>query len=908
MHILSFPCKVICWAAGNALRFLLRYTWFRWLAGALRIVLHFNWLCRFGAWLLAGFPDVKIRLSLVMGAGAYSAAVKNMVSLPTAGASTGMRRRKGIQPELKDATKIEATRRQITPSKPSLAADQKRVIFYWIDHTVRFSMNTGIQRLTRCLARGLMEAETGLVFVCWNKEKKALVKATQFDLERLSFYNGPEFYRDFLASYSDVATSLAVLHEQVSVEELIGAWLIIPELTNIASQNSPPALDVIDYAKVYGMKTAFIFYDAIPLKLAEYADAARMQAEYMQHMTLADVIIPISRFSANDLVDFYENQLHFHAETMPVIKPVLLPGECYNTPRVTEYDSGEDGLLVLSVGTIEPRKNQVTLLKAFRNLCDRFPDAPLKLTLCGNLDPRVALALHEAIQRNPKKIEYFGYLDDQGLEEFYRGCSFTVFPSVEEGFGLPIVESLWHGKPVICANFGSMVEIAQGGGCLTIDVRSVAEMESALERMLFDKQLRHRLAQEAVSRPILSWREYATRVLAILQDFDNPLRRLDKIYYWVDHTCTYPANSGMQKVTRGLSRALQPTGVSLIPVKWDSVSQSFRSPEEKELSHLSRWDGSDPGNFSRFSLSGDEPKSWLLVPELTTYAGGPDLENVVRVAKSKGLQTAIVFYDALPYKLGQLYPPEATQAHVEYMKKLINFDLVFPISNTSFLDLQSFLLRYSDRLVDIEAKLISVPLPGEFYEHPRIKAYQEPGSVTIRILCVGTVEPRKNHLVLLESFDRIFPKTLIDIELVLVGGCPFPDLEQKINSFIAHNSRVHWLRDIDDTTLSNEYSRCHFTVYPSLEEGFGLPILESLWYGRPCICRNTGAMAEAAAGGGCLTVDTSDVAELADAMLRLVEDKELRTKLGEEAVARRLKTWSEYACEILHHLARNTDN
>jgi glycosyltransferase involved in cell wall biosynthesis len=145
----------------------------------------------------------------------------------------------------------------------------------------------------------------------------------------------------------------------------------------------------------------------------------------------------------------------------------------------------------------------------------------------------------------------------------------------------------------------------------------------------------------------------------------------------------------------------------------------------------------------------------------------------------------------------------------------------------------------------------------------------------------------------------------------LVGGqfnptSQYMELEQQVTTFIENNSRIQWLRDGNDNILANEYAKCQFTVYPSIEEGFGLPILESLWYGRPCICRNSSAMVEAAAGGGCLTVETADVDKLAAAMILLAKDAELRARLGREAVTRHIKTWSEYTCEILHHLAKRT--
>ena len=82
-------------------------------------------------------------------------------------------------------------------------------------------------------------------------------------------------------------------------------------------------------------------------------------------------------------------------------------------------------------------------------------------------------------------------------------------------------------------------------------------------------------------------------------------------------------------------------------------------------------------------------------------------------------------------------------------------------------------------------------------------------------------------------------------------------------------------------------------------EGFGLPVIESLWFGRPCICANFSVMAENAAGGGCLTTDVRDPEALAAAILQLAESPELRRKIAAEAVTRPLKSWADYAEEVI---------
>jgi hypothetical protein len=104
---------------------------------------------------------------------------------------------------------------------------------------------------------------------------------------------------------------------------------------------------------------------------------------------------------------------------------------------------------------------------------------------------------------------------------------------------------------------------------------------------------------------------------------------------------------------------------------------------------------------------------------------------------------------------------------------------------------------------------------------------------------------------------------------------------------------------VDDATLNKCYIDSWFTVYASTIEGFGLPIMESIWNGRPCICHHGGVMAELAAGGGCLTTDVTDPALLGDSIYRLATDTVLRERLSGEARVRPMKTWSEYACGVM---------
>jgi glycosyltransferase involved in cell wall biosynthesis len=98
----------------------------------------------------------------------------------------------------------------------------------------------------------------------------------------------------------------------------------------------------------------------------------------------------------------------------------------------------------------------------------------------------------------------------------------------------------------------------------------------------------------------------------------------------------------------------------------------------------------------------------------------------------------------------------------------------------------------------------------------------------------------------------------------------------------------------------------HATIYGSWVEGFGLPVLESLWQGLPCICHNGSALAEIAPGGGTIMADMLDENEIARAIELVATDPVLCDKLADQAISRPLRTWTDYASDIMQVL-RNVD-
>jgi len=169
------------------------------------------------------------------------------------------------------------------------------------------------------------------------------------------------------------------------------------------------------------------------------------------------------------------------------------------------------------------------------------------------------------------------------------------------------------------------------------------------------------------------------------------------------------------------------------------------------------------------------------------------------------------------------------------------------------------------------------------------------------VLCVGSIEGRKNHLALLAACEALWQRGL-RFELQLIGlahpGTGRAALE-RLRALEAAGRPIHYEGPVSESGLARAYRACAFTVYPSLMEGFGLPVLESLSYKKPCISSAQGALGESTRDGGCLALERVDAPALADAIESLLSNPERLESLSLEAQRRTFKTWSAYADELL---------
>lgn len=167
---------------------------------------------------------------------------------------------------------------------------------------------------------------------------------------------------------------------------------------------------------------------------------------------------------------------------------------------------------LLAVGTIEPRKNYPRLLAAYRLLKDRGLAPPL--VVVGRVGWAYGSALDEL--RAERGVHLLGHVDDPTLRGLYQTAAALAFPSLYEGFGLPLLEAMAEGLPAVVGDAGALPELA-GDGAMLVDPRDVESIAAGLMRVLTDTELRARLAEAGPRRAAgFTWDAAAATTLRTL--------------------------------------------------------------------------------------------------------------------------------------------------------------------------------------------------------------------------------------------------------------------------------------------------------------------------------------------------------------------------------------------------------
>ena len=643
-----------------------------------------------------------------------------------------------------------------------------------------------------------------------------------------------------------------------------------------------------------GTPTFVTLYDLIPLLQPDqylkhnpgYNGFYMQKIEYLKH---ASGFLSISEFAASEAI----KTLHLSDEFVTNISAACDP--IFKVKKISSDDETElrkrFGLYkpyLMYTGGSDERKNLHRLIRAYAKLHKQFRKA-LQLALVGKMPQGNVRALRKTARSAGLKrdeVVLTGYVSDDDLVNLYNLCKLFIFPSWYEGFGLPVLEAMSCGAPVIAGHSSSLPEVIGLEDAL-FDPFDESSIKQKLYKGLTDDSFRDKLiCHNNKQLKTFSWDESAKRGLAafeklhagkiknrtpiqdISRDVISAIARIDNIQMdeedlittaWsiagnmpvtttkqllvdVSEISLGDAKTGVQRVTRNILRELLKSpldGYRVEPVYGTQDRCGYRYARQFTM----RLQGSST------DISEDDP---IEVRQGDIFLG-LDLQHHVVMAqkqyleqvRQRGVFVAFVLYDMLPIVLPHCFPYGAREGHSKWLKTISEFDAAICISRSvtrEFIDwlevhgpkrLRPFLVSWFHLGADFDRTETAEALPKD--------AGLVIGALTTRpsFLMVGTLEPRKGHRQTVAAFEHLWSYD-IDVNLVMVGkrGWMVDELIEHIRRHPEINKRLFWLEQVDDEYLEKIYEASTCLIAASEGEGFGLPLIEAAKHGVHIIARD----------------------------------------------------------------------
>ena len=551
---------------------------------------------------------------------------------------------------------------------------------------------------------------------------------------------------------------------------------------------------------------------------------------------------------------------------------------------------------VLYTGGADERKNLPRLIQGYAAL-PRELRQKYQLLFAGKMpEGNIADFKRKAIQAGLECHElcFSGYVSDEELVQLYNLCELYVFPSWHEGFGLPALEAMASGAPVIGANSSSLPEVIGLDDAL-FDPMDVESIRNKMHQALTDSSFRKRLCEHGLRRAkSFTWDKTAKRAIAAWETLPSPdqARYLEtslneerffsllglrlrgqndatisnlsaciainqqagiqrQLLVDVSELCQHDAATGVQRVVRSYLKGLlhsPPAGFRVEPV-YATRDHGYRYARRFTLDFL--------GQYA--AQASDRPIRW----QRGDIFFALDMQHHVQLAhkdfyqrlRQAGVTVKFLVYDLLPIQLADYFRnSNAKELHEQLLAMIVTTDGAVCISKatadaliewTEGSNRQSspnFKSAWVHIGADIEGSAPSKGLPPD--------ADNVFATLAVRhsFLCVATLEPRKGQQQILEAVEQLWAQKG-DVNLVLVGqqGWKTEELAERIRTHPELGRRLFWLQGISDEYLEKIYSACSCLIAASLNEGFGLPLIEAARHGLPIVARDIAVFREVAA-------------------------------------------------------------
>ena len=608
------------------------------------------------------------------------------------------------------------------------------------------------------------------------------------------------------------------------------------------------------------IKTAVIGYDLIPyIHQDKYLTDVQYKNYYLkkiEYFKKADVILGISQSSCKEITKYLniENKkvINISAavdESFSVEKAKIDKETLYRKFNITKKT------ILYTPGGFDKRKNLKNLIEAYSILPKNIKFS-YQLVISGKIEESEKLRLlNFAKSKNLDKnsIVFTGYLTDEELISFYSYCDLFIFPSIHEGFGLPLLEAMNCGAVVIGSNTTSIPEVIGFKEAL-FNPHDIQSISNKIKETLTNPQLRENIlknSKEQIKK--FSWDISAKKAIKAFKEIINPQEAKE----WQDSFNEYKKNYNKQiKAVAAICKECKVKEEELYSIS-KAIAKNQEAAEEflkcRQLPQKITWRIEGPFDSS-YSLALLNRETALALDELghnvilhSTEGPGdfePSQEFLEQNPKIEELylKSFQIPQERADVTSRNLYPPR-----VDDMKSPLNMLHHYAWEESGFpqewaADFNEHLQGITALSTHVEKILIdngvTVPLitSGCGVDHwERIKAdnsYKINDSSTFRFLHVSSCFPRKGADVLLKAYGKAFSSS-DDVALIIKT---FPNPHNKIHDWLqeAKENNPNYPKviiieeDLTKEQLKALYNQCDCLVAPSRAEGFGLPMAEAM--------------------------------------------------------------------------------
>lgn len=658
------------------------------------------------------------------------------------------------------------------------------------------------------------------------------------------------------------------------------------------------------------MRTAVTLYDLIPLVqsdtyLRPNPTYEKFYREKLTHLKRADLYLAISEFSRQEALTHLEINAENSANIGAAADPIFRPIRVTDNERNSLFKKfGIDRSFLMYSGATDERKNHLRLIRAY-SLLPKTLRARFQLVIAGHLpnehrDKFETYAKLSGLTRDDIRIT--GRVTDLEMLQLYNLCSLFVFPSWHEGFGLPALEAMSCGAPVIASNTSSLPEVVGRSDALFNPFDDL-EISQKIGHVLSDDRLRDDLRRHGLDQARkFSWDTSATCAIEAFEricsmpyargtsiDATQPshlpsswlIDAVAKIRNppsddgdWIDTAVAIAQNhppqgkrqllvdiselvnrdskTGIQRVVRSVLSELMsnpPEGFTVEPVYANQNDAGYRYARTFAQSFTPvKGDRSVPED-SPIEIQSRDVFLGLDLQHHVVLHQGPFYAHLKRV----GVQVYFVIYDLLPVLLPQMFPEGTPSIHAQWLGVLARADGVVCISRAVADEMIVWLSVAGPQRLrplklgwfhlggDVAGSLPTRGLPND------VSNVISALSSRPTFLMVGTIEPRKGQLQTLMAFDRLWREG-VNVNLVLVGkhGWNVDLLIEMLRVHSELGKRLFWLSGISDEYLEKVYLASTCLIAASEGEGFGLPLIEAAQQRKPIIARDIPVFREVA--------------------------------------------------------------